>query len=87
MQDAKARSDGPDPGRGEGKPPPSDAKEDPPARHERSPRGTKRFSETREAWRPRSSFFQVLVIYTHMCRKWFLSVGYVLCFQWLDVSC
>ncbi|KAL6648619.1 hypothetical protein ACP70R_012843 [Stipagrostis hirtigluma subsp. patula] len=36
-----------------------DAKNDPPTtvRHERSPRGTKRFSESRESWRPRS-FFQ-----------------------------
>ncbi|KAF7050168.1 hypothetical protein CFC21_058565, partial [Triticum aestivum] len=58
LQDAKERSDGPDPGHGDGKTQPSDAKEDHHARHERSPRGTKRFSETREAWRPRSSFFQ-----------------------------
>ncbi|KAM3230334.1 hypothetical protein ACQJBY_060869 [Aegilops geniculata] len=58
LQDPLARRDDPDPVRGEGKPPPSDAKEDHHARHERSPRGTKRFSETREAWRPRSSFFQ-----------------------------
>nr|BAJ99011.1 predicted protein [Hordeum vulgare subsp. vulgare] len=58
LQDPQARRDDPDPVRGEGKPPPGDAKEDPPARHERSPRGTKRFSETREAWRPRSSSFQ-----------------------------
>nr|AAG42148.1 somatic embryogenesis related protein [Dactylis glomerata] len=51
------RSDDPDPVRREGKPP-SDVKDDLPVRHERSPRGTKRFSETREAWQPRSSFFQ-----------------------------
>jgi hypothetical protein len=38
----------------------SDVKDGPSTRHERSPRGTKRFSESREAWRPRS-FFQVLV--------------------------
>jgi hypothetical protein len=54
------RPDDADPARREGKPP-SDVKDDLPARHERSPRGTKRFSETREAWQPRSSFFQVLV--------------------------
>jgi hypothetical protein len=54
------RSDDPDPVHREGKPP-SDVKDDLPVRHERSPRGTKRFSETREAWQPRSSFFQVLV--------------------------
>ncbi|KAL5217842.1 hypothetical protein ABZP36_018526 [Zizania latifolia] len=34
-----------------------DVKNGSPARHERSPRGTKRFSESRESWRPRS-FFQ-----------------------------
>jgi hypothetical protein len=38
----------------------SDLKNGPSTRHERSPRGTKRFSESSEAWRPRS-FFQVLV--------------------------
>nr|ACG37008.1 somatic embryogenesis related protein [Zea mays] len=35
----------------------SDLKNGPSTRHERSPRGTKRFSESSEAWRPRS-FFQ-----------------------------
>ncbi|KAL6867644.1 hypothetical protein ACP4OV_015668 [Aristida adscensionis] len=40
----------------EGKPL-GDAKDEPATRHERSPRGSKRFSEPREAWRPRS-FFQ-----------------------------
>ncbi|KAF8673670.1 hypothetical protein HU200_048417 [Digitaria exilis] len=34
----------------------SDAKNGPSNRHERSPRGTKRFSESREPWRPRSSY-------------------------------
>lgn len=38
----------------------NDVKNDPSTRRERSPRGTKRFSESREAWRPRSSF-QVLI--------------------------
>ncbi|KAM0851052.1 hypothetical protein ACQ4PT_052668 [Festuca glaucescens] len=51
------RHDDPDPVSRAGKPL-GDVKDDPPARHERSPRGTKRFSETREAWQPRSSFFQ-----------------------------
>ena len=37
----------------------SDAKKDPSTRRERSPRGTKRFSEARETLRHRS-FFQVL---------------------------
>ncbi|XP_010229013.1 peptidyl-prolyl cis-trans isomerase 8 isoform X2 [Brachypodium distachyon] len=54
LQDAAQRND---PLPAEGKPL-SDTKEDPPVRHEISPRGTKRFSETRESWRPRSSFFQ-----------------------------
>ncbi|WVZ55903.1 hypothetical protein U9M48_006504 [Paspalum notatum var. saurae] len=34
----------------------SDGKNGPSTRHERSPRGTKRFSESREEWQPRSSF-------------------------------
>lgn len=34
----------------------SDAKNGRSTRHDRSPRGTKRFSESREDWRPRSSF-------------------------------
>ncbi|KAF8718011.1 hypothetical protein HU200_025477 [Digitaria exilis] len=34
----------------------SDAKNGPSSRHERSPRGTKRFSESREPWRPQSFF-------------------------------
>lgn len=38
----------------------SDAKNDPSTRRERSPRGTKRISESREAWRPRP-FFQVFI--------------------------
>ncbi|XP_047083737.1 pre-mRNA-splicing factor 38B [Lolium rigidum] len=58
LQAAQARRDDPGSLRWEGKRPPGDVKDDPPARHERSPRGTKRFSETREAWQPRSSFFQ-----------------------------
>jgi hypothetical protein len=34
-------------------------KDDPPAKRDRSPRGTKRFPESRDSWRPQS-FFQVL---------------------------
>ncbi|KAM0851054.1 hypothetical protein ACQ4PT_052668 [Festuca glaucescens] len=80
------RHDDPDPVSRAGKPL-GDVKDDPPARHERSPRGTKRFSETREAWQPRSSFFQVLVFYS-MNRKGLPPppppVAYVLCFKRLD---
>jgi hypothetical protein len=36
----------------------SHVKDDPPSKRDRSPRGTKRFSESRDSWRPQS-FFQV----------------------------
>ncbi len=61
LQDA-AQPD--DPLRAETKPL-DDARNGSPARHERSPRGTKRFPESRDARRPRS-FFQVLVFFSNV---------------------